>query len=372
MISSLRIRGYRGFEDFEMSGLERVNLFVGSNNSGKTSVLEAIHLLTSRGDPWSLWQVLQRRGERPAGERNASRPPEVDVTHLFRGHDVQVGSKFNLDSQNQESLERHLSIAISEAPIEQAAPPASRQGSTREAVIPSRMVLHVKGQPEPPISMIPITRAFGLSSDVLDSPHRIRRRAGSDGNVDVPVQFITTESLSGAELVSLWDTVALTPNEERVLVALRYLDSRIERIAAQATQVWGGRGGFIVKTSEREHPVPIGSLGDGIWRMLAIAIAIAHCRHGALLIDEIDTGLHYTVMKNMWALVVGAALDLDVQVFATSHSSDCIKSLAELCFQETTAADNVSLQRIESGKPKAVPYTAEEIEIAAERQIEVR
>src|SRR5438270_11166835 len=64
MISSIKITGYRGFSDFEMSGLERVNLLVGTNNSGKTSALEAIFLLISRGDPSALWQVLWRRGER--------------------------------------------------------------------------------------------------------------------------------------------------------------------------------------------------------------------------------------------------------------------------------------------------------------------
>ena len=88
--------------------------------------------------------------------------------------------------------------------------------------------------------------------------------------------------------------------------------------------------------------------------------------------DEIDTGLHYTVMTNMWRLVFGAAKELDVQVFATTHSSDCIKSLAELCYMETDVAENVALQRIDRGKSKAIPYTADEIEIAAEKQIEVR
>ena len=132
------------------------------------------------------------------------------------------------------------------------------------------------------------------------------------------------------------------------------------------------RGGFIVKIKGREHPVPIGSMGDGMWRMMAMAIAIAHCKDGVLLIDEIDTGLHYTVMANMWRLVFGALKELNVQVFATTHSSDCIRSLAELCYLETDVADNVTLQRIESDKPKAVSYTAQDIEMAAERHIEVR
>jgi len=75
MISAISIRGYRGFADFEMSELERVNLLVGSNNSGKTSALEAIYLLVSRGDPLAIWRLLWRRGERLPGaaDRNPDR-----------------------------------------------------------------------------------------------------------------------------------------------------------------------------------------------------------------------------------------------------------------------------------------------------------
>lgn len=69
MISSIHIEGYRGFSQFDMAGLGRVNLLVGTNNSGKTSVLEALYLLTSQGDPLALYQLLQRRGERLYPER---------------------------------------------------------------------------------------------------------------------------------------------------------------------------------------------------------------------------------------------------------------------------------------------------------------
>ncbi len=55
MIHSIEIDGYRGFDRFEMNDLGLVNLLVGRNNSGKTSVLEAIYLLTSKGDPTAIW-----------------------------------------------------------------------------------------------------------------------------------------------------------------------------------------------------------------------------------------------------------------------------------------------------------------------------
>lgn len=352
-----------------MSGLARVNLLVGTNNSGKTSVLEAIHLLASQGDPWALLQVLVRRGERLTGsERMPPRYVELDVSHLFTGHDVRLGSKFTLTAKNQ-TPERRLTFVINE--VKEHAPAA---GVPEQPAV-ARLGLHVSGRPSPMFGPMPLSRSFGILVDPVESPRRYRRNRTSESEGDLPAQFITTDSLDGAELVSLWDKVALTPNEDRVLRALTFLDEHIERIAAQAgTQNFynSGRGGFIVKIFGREHPLPIGSMGDGMWRMLAMAIAIAHCKDGILLVDEIDTGLHYSVMTNMWRLIFRAAKDLNVQVFATTHSSDCIKSLAELCCSDPEVASNVSLQRIERGKQKAVPYTANEIEIAAEHHIEVR
>ena len=115
--------------------------------------------------------------------------------------------------------------------------------------------------------------------------------------------------------------------------------------------------------------VPIGSLGDGIWRLLGIALALVRARGGVLLVDEIDTGLHYSVLESMWRLVNETARRLDVQVFATTHSRDCYESLAAIA--QPTGRD-VTIQRIERGKPLAVAFSEAEILEAARRGIEVR
>jgi len=94
MISSLQVEGYRGLAQFRMGDLQRVNLLVGKNNSGKTSALEAIFLLATRGDPSTLWQILWRRGERlsVSADRSRDRPPDLDVSHLFSGHGMRLVS----------------------------------------------------------------------------------------------------------------------------------------------------------------------------------------------------------------------------------------------------------------------------------------
>lgn len=369
MIRSIQVQGYRGFNTFEMSGLKRVTLLVGTNNSGKTSALEALYLLASQGDPYSLWRVLWRRSERIT-ERQNGNYPELDLCHLFHGHDLHLGSKFTLSAENQ-TPGRNVTFTISESADESRPKSTSREG----VPVPSRLGLHIKGTPGPASTIVPLSRSGGISSDSLEAPRRLRRRPSDE---EIPSQFITAESFSGTELLGVWDTIALTANEDRVLEALRLLEPAIERIAATAlsNEYYGGggnqRGGFRVKFSDIDRPVPIGSMGDGMWRLLVIAIAIAQCKDGVLLIDEIDTGLHYSVMTRMWRLIFGAAKELNVQVFATTHSYDCVKSLAELCYTDVEAAKEVTLQRIEKGKKRAVAYTSEEIEIAAQRHIEVR
>jgi len=343
-----------------MSNLGRINLLVGPNNSGKTSVLEAIYLLASAGDPASLSQMLWRRGERfPAGVTRPVFPSsiEVDVSHLFTGHELHPGSSIRISARSEASV-RTLEVAIAKVP------PRDRDD---EAVLTSRLDLEVSGKPDPATPKIPLTRAGGLLADALDPSARPL------GGVS-PAYFITTESLSVGKLVAMWNNIALTPTEGLVLKALQFLDRDIERIAAQATtgpDYFQARGGFIVKRKGSDQPVPIGSMGDGMWRMLAMAIAITQCKGGVLLVDEIDTGLHYTAMSQMWGLIYSAAKDLDVQVFATTHSYDCIYSLAQIC-SSVAMQKSVTVQRIESGKRRSIPYDEDEIAVAAARDIEVR
>jgi AAA15 family ATPase/GTPase len=91
-----------------------------------------------------------------------------------------------------------------------------------------------------------------------------------------------------------------------------------------------------------------------------------------LFIDEIDTGLHFTVMTDMWRLVHAASKQFDIQVFASTHSYDCVHSLSAICRAETFADGDVTIQRIEADKPVATSFSEAEIRTAADRQIEIR
>jgi hypothetical protein len=158
-----------------------------------------------------------------------------------------------------------------------------------------------------------------------------------------------------------------------VLDALRFVDSSVEQIRSLGPGgTYGPRGGFIVKRQGEASPFPLGSLGDGAWRMLTMAIVLTQCAGGILFVDEIDTGLHHTVMADMWRLIQAASKKFNVQVFASTHSYDCVYSLSTICRSPDNSGAEVTIQRIEADRPVAIPFSEAEIRTAAERQIEIR
>jgi len=99
---------------------------------------------------------------------------------------------------------------------------------------------------------------------------------------------------------------------------------------------------------------------------------VAEAKNGVLLVDGIDKGLHFTVMPEMWALIWETSKRLNVQVFATTHSDDCWKSLGAIANLDNPSEDGIMIHRIEKGKSHSIAFTERLVAIAAERGIEVR
>jgi energy-coupling factor transporter ATP-binding protein EcfA2 len=372
MIRELQLKDFRGFSDFKLNGLERVNLLVGSNNSGKTSFLEAIELLLAHGDPRTIWRSLTRRGERIFGDEDGDVSRDLDVSHLFHGHEPVIETSFSVISNSIDGDEK-LTGTIREFPSDESNPELFPDGRFNDY---SSMGLHFdwSSSRKAEETLIPLTAKLGISID------SVRRSIARPQERRTPLAFVTTESLSEDEVISALSAVVFEPEEEFLLQALQILDPSIVRIApvvesrtvSSSLPVRSRRGGVVIKVKDVQGRIPIGTMGDGIWHLLSLALSLVRARGGVLLVDEIDTGLHYSVMEDMWRVVQKTAHRLDVQVFATTHSSDCWKALAAVCSGESSASGRVSMQRIDRDKKESVPFSDREIVIAAEQGIEVR
>lgn len=355
MLKALRIENFRCFQTFELQQLGQLNLLVGTNNSGKTSILEAVQLLTSQSNLESLRELMIERGEYILSDKRGER--ELDIRHLFYGHEIDVGSKFSIFIGHHNDGE---GIVVSVECTEQL----SLFENLREFVL----VFERFGQEKENVKLLLSSQKGLLLND-------IRRMRRDFKNTVAKTQFVTSSSLTTEKMIELFDRVVLTPEEELITEALQTIEPSIQRIASVGSENYrytGSRSGFVVRLSNGSQRIPIGSMGDGIWRMLGLILAIVNARDGVLLVDEIDTGLHFSAMSDMWKLIWETAKRLNVQVFATTHNSDCWTSLAAIANTESPSEEGITIQRIEKGKQSSIVFTERQVVIAAERGIEVR
>jgi ABC-type branched-subunit amino acid transport system ATPase component len=362
VFTTLAISGFRAFRELLIPRLARVNLFVGTNNAGKTSILEAAELLAEA----SLAALLRgplRRGERMLAGRGEERVElQLDPAHLFYGRRLRPGAHLSIFGEGAPlsrvrcefvEIEGNVKVDLGQPSLFLLEP--SSPG------LALRFESHILSEAQ----LLRLTPRGGLEYSARDYAY-------SPPEGGPPVRFVTTEEVRAFRLGQLWDEVALTPEEESIVSTLRIIEPAVERIAFLGGEGRQASRSVFLKLRGSERRVPLGSLGDGLKRLLALTLHLVSARKGFLLVDEIDTGLHHTVMADMWRLVIETARRLDVQVFATTHSLDCVHALAWVQQQSPETASQVLLHRIEKDARETVAYTLDELAIAARSQLEVR
>ncbi len=114
-------------------------------------------------------------------------------------------------------------------------------------------------------------------------------------------------------------------------------------------------------------------MGDGMNRILTIILALVNATDSYLLIDEFENGLHYTVQEDLWKMIFKLAKELNVQVFATTHSDDCIHAFESVLNSEGNQKEGQYL-RLDNINGQIIPtlYSEKELDTAADQRIEVR
>jgi predicted ATPase len=377
ILDSLEIRQFRTFQQLKIERLGRVNLIVGQNNVGKSCLLEALWLYARQGSPALIIQLLAARDESssPSARNVIDLEDQVlAIKHLFYGRyniqdqpePIQIGS---LGSKNG-----MLSITVGWYGIQ-----VDKEGN--------RELLPLKPQEYDTVDN-PI---LGLAVQIGKQPkviHRLDRFFDyrwsvrlSEEPINIRCIFTSANGLNPDEIGQLWDSIALTDlQEDIVLPSLRLITPKVEGIALVDNPLFKRSRRDreripIVKISGLNEPIPLRSQGEGMNRIFGLALALANAREGLLLIDEIESGLHYSVQPDLWRLIFEAAHRLNVQVFATTHSWDCIDAFREAA-QEHQQDEGliISLRRKKGQEDKVVAILIDkkELGIVTREQIEVR
>ena len=378
-LPDLLIQGFRGIEELAIPHLGRVTLLAGKNGAGKTTVLEAVRVYAARGSYLALFELLKDREEVfSAVDEDGDPVTELDWEALFFGRAIAEGQGIVIGPrENAAEQIRIESAALGQEQADRLSkilhgPPLDARVSTLQISFRNN---------QQPIPYIIVGKTPGLSATQRDRYlfRDIRRLVQDDDPWPVlGCKSLGPELLSNAIMSEYWDEVALTDDEDRAIQALRLIRGDVARVAMVGDDARAPRGRIrlsgrrvIVRLSEHDDPVPLRSLGDGAWRLFGVALALANSRGGFLLIDEAENGIHHSVQKSFWRMVMEAAEANDVQVLATTHSWDCVRGFSQAANELDTEGRLVRIEKY-GGKSKAIEYSEEGLSVIAEQGIEVR
>ena len=362
-LPNLTIKRFRGIQDLSIERLGRVTLIAGKNGVGKTTVLDAVRVYASLGQHAVLASILGSREELAVSlDQDGDVWFGPDWEALFFGRskladdDIVIGPMDNSDI-----------LKIEATPVSELEGVRWGQSFSDEFFGNSGWMLRIAFEDEElatPLFSYRSVQNFMEYSEKSELPPGIQ------------YESLGPSVLDNAVIARLWDKVALTDDESRAVEGLRLIfGDRVERVAVigddTSSRPRHGRRA-VVRLADQERPVPLRSLGDGAVRLFGVALALANSKDGFLLIDEAENGIHHTLQRDFWRMVLLTAEANNVQVFATTHSWDCVAGFAQAAVaEEGVEGALVRLERNGEGI-RAVEYSERQLRVAAEQGIEVR
>lgn len=331
MLTTLTLTLFRGFKHLEVPKLARVNLIGGVNNSGKTAILEAIFLLLEQRD-------VNRINQLPHLFRAAS---GVDDNRYFWRWIAHNGAK-QTEVTITANIEGFPNASLWLYPQGTRRLPPGHQHFSN---IADRMLVSNTPSGDQNLNW-PRTEIFspGPTAPVEDAQIYIKAAKKSpDGSPD---------------------------GEERIETLLREIEPRLKRVRAYPDEQTNKP--LIHVSLGSGEALPASQLGQGFNRLLRIYSSLLQAEAKVFLVDEVETGLHHSVLPVIWKGLAAVARQENVQIFATTHSREAILAAHRVFSDEPTY--DFAYHRLErvNGEVHVVTYDKDRLEGADERNFELR
>ena len=351
-LKSVKVRNFRVFDELSIDSLSRVNLIAGRNNAGKTSLLEALFLLSGGGNPELALNSNVIRGP----DFPVSGPREMLRETYWKPMFTALDTDRVIEIASAHAVQGPLTLRIRlERPTVFELP----FGDSRE--------ISAKNLQGEPALLLSFKRG---SEPEAESRVRVAGQNIQLSQPNVPEPFaaaiLSTWIASHQEDAARLGRLRKQKQGAQVLDALRIIEPRLESIednsASGFPMIWGDIG--------LPELVPLAMMGEGMTRLARLVLAIATVPGGLVLVDEIETGLHHSVLPDVWRAVDEAAQQFDTQIVATTHSYECI----EAAHVALGGGDNFLLHRLEASDKgnRCVTYWPDDIGAAIRHNMEVR
>lgn len=375
MLNSFTAQNFRQFTQLDIPHLARVNLFVGRNNAGKSALLEAIEVYFSNASAQTLMNLVSAREETWGGSSASSNTPIANdiFRHLFKGHVLPgletkgfiVGPLDEPKSQLQVTIAAYRTL--------------ENEGTIQRVRVESDKYSELQlDDIEVELDLVAVEAGRTRRIIGLSRPPRVYGVTRTDIEGRSPVQVVPTRSMLPSKVAALWDIIGLTDLSNEVIEGLKLIEPSILDIAFVRTS------GQYFKNEDREPriplarlsnqagPLPLRSMGDGVTRLFHITLALVNAKRGVLLVDEFENGLHWSVQEKVWKTVFQLAERLDVQVFATTHSRDCVQAFQAAWEHHPKEGAYYRMEADRHGEVRAREYSLETLADSIATDVETR
>jgi AAA15 family ATPase/GTPase len=350
-LDNLTIHRFRGLRDLNLQDLGQINILVGGNNSGKTSVLEAISTYCRPLDMLEWLNTSSRR------EIKYSRTLRLDALKwLFpqnkeeeqlnfyqRETHVSGNGKFSV-RESRAIYQEFEGVELSENDESQSSHDLGFDNTLRGAEIELKAI----------ISDSP--KELSEYFEIWENERLTNRRIRSDAmlKVDTVTPFSPRIEQLQVDLLSQAISHRFKPE---VIKLLQVIDSGIMDLVILSH---GGNRTSLSIDHKQVGISPLSSFGDGVRRLLFIALTLAKVQGGVLLVDEIETAIHTEALSSSFAWIVHWCKQMNVQLFATTHSLEAIDAIWDASDSET----DLVLYRLEKqeSQTKAVRIERERLQ----------
>ena len=313
LVDSVHFSNYRNFTDFKMQDLQRVNLIVGDSNVGKTGLLEGLV---------SLW-----------GNEQQFR----DLPHTFRmrqGHDpgATLENYWNwFYPERKESVQIALESSTAEGP-------------------PHQMIFSPKLTRYRP-------KMVGGNQTMRPPPHSINILPVGIGNYQLQTD--------------LFNQLAQKKNaKEQLIDSLKIIEPRLSSL--EYLKLPSSKEAMIYADIGLEYKIPTTQFGHGFTRSMEMLSNLILSGSDIMIADEIENGIHYSALGSVWKAIINYAFKNEVQVFATTHSRECIRAVHEAMQEQESYQLNVIRLQNQKGEVVAVNHNKEDIEAAFDLGLPLR
>lgn len=352
MISRFKISNFRGIKTLIIDNIKQLNLFLGYNNCGKSSVLEALYLF---GDPSHPANDIQINRARHYLKADRSVLP-------LNFYNLDTSSSIMFDGAMDNGENRQLTIDfIAQSPSKTDYKDMTLTNLKYDKIYGLSNTLNIKSNGEEKVYKFAV-------EPINDNEARVGANKHNDEyNDSFNCGFMPAGSTLNDYLESFKEIVE-NKEESNVTEALRNIEPNLQGLVLVDNQIMADIG--------LSKLIPIQLLGDGIRKLFSIIIFIYQLKGGIALLDEIDNGLHYKSMPTLWNTIIRLATKYDVQLFITTHNIDSLKALSNVLasdMQDFQDKCNLyTLRRNDNGAVAAIRSDFKQFNYMFKQEMELR